>query len=59
VAFRLNMRMRLLRDSTLLEWRGLAKDGMDPLTGFLRVQSGIAFRKVRNRAVEPRTGIGP
>jgi hypothetical protein len=23
------MRIRLLRESTLLEWRGLAKDGMD------------------------------
>jgi hypothetical protein len=27
--FRPNMRMRLLRDSTLLQWRGLAKEGMD------------------------------
>ena len=27
--FRPNMRMRLLRDSTLLRWRGRAKDGMD------------------------------
>jgi FtsP/CotA-like multicopper oxidase with cupredoxin domain len=27
--FRPSMRMRLLRESTLLEWRGLAKDGMD------------------------------
>jgi FtsP/CotA-like multicopper oxidase with cupredoxin domain len=27
--FRPSMRMRLLRDSTLLEWRELAKDGMD------------------------------
>jgi manganese oxidase len=27
--FRPGMRMRLLRDSTLLEWRALAKDGMD------------------------------
>ena len=27
--FRPSMRMRLLRDSALLEWRGLAKDGMD------------------------------
>ena len=27
--FRPNMRMRLLRDSTLLRWRGWAKDGMD------------------------------
>ena len=27
--FRPSMRMRLLRDSTLLEWRALAKDGMD------------------------------
>ncbi len=24
-----SMRMRLLRDTTLLEWRGLAKDGME------------------------------
>ena len=23
------MRMRLLRDASLVEWRGLAKDGMD------------------------------
>jgi FtsP/CotA-like multicopper oxidase with cupredoxin domain len=27
--FRPSMRMRLLRDATLLEWRALAKDGMD------------------------------
>ena len=27
--FRPSMRMRLLRESTLLEWRALAKDGMD------------------------------
>src|SRR5262249_44242104 len=27
--FRPSMRMRLLRESTLLEWRGLAKDGRD------------------------------
>ena len=27
--FRPGMRMRLLRDSTLLEWRAVAKDGMD------------------------------
>jgi manganese oxidase len=27
--FRPSMRMRLLRDSTVLEWRALAKDGMD------------------------------
>ena len=27
--FRPNMRMRLLRDSTLLRWRAVAKDGMD------------------------------
>jgi hypothetical protein len=27
--FRPNLRMRLLRDSTLLEWRAVAKDGMD------------------------------
>jgi len=27
--FRPSMRMRLLRDSGLVEWRGLAKDGMD------------------------------
>jgi hypothetical protein len=27
--FRPSMRMRLLRETTLLEWRALAKDGMD------------------------------
>jgi FtsP/CotA-like multicopper oxidase with cupredoxin domain len=31
--FRPSMRMRLLRESTLLEWRGLAKDGMDLPSG--------------------------
>jgi FtsP/CotA-like multicopper oxidase with cupredoxin domain len=43
--FRPSMRMRLLRESALLEWRALAKDGMDlpadqALTGAAEVQMG-------------------
>ena len=43
--FRPSMRMRLLRDSTLLEWRALAKDGMElppdrAVTGPAEIQMG-------------------
>ena len=43
--FRPSMRMRLLRDSTLLEWQALAKDGMDlpadqAITGPAEIQMG-------------------
>ena len=43
--FRPAMRLRLLRDSTLLEWRALAKDGMDlpadqAITGRSEIQMG-------------------
>ena len=43
--FRPSMRMRLLRDSTLLEWRALAKDGMhlpadQAITGPSEIQMG-------------------
>ena len=43
--FRPSMRMRLLRDTTLLEWRALAKDGMDlpadqAITGPSEIQMG-------------------
>ena len=40
-----SMRMRLLRDTTLLEWQSLAKDGMDlpadqVVTGLSEIQMG-------------------
>jgi hypothetical protein len=43
--FRPSMRMRLLRENTLLTWRGVAKDGMDlpadqSATGPAEIQMG-------------------
>ena len=56
MAIHLNVRMRLLCDSTLLQWLGLAKDGMDPLTGFSVYRAASHFARSEIVVLSPAPG---